>query len=44
MSKIESAMSRFNIDKVGVSDVASSLQDLGGAFASLYDAVKYCDH
>lgn len=44
MSKIESAMSRFNVEKVGVSEVSSSLQDLGIAFSTLYDAVKFCDH
>jgi hypothetical protein len=43
MSKIESAMSRFNVEKVGVSEVKSSLLDLGLAFSSLYSAVKFCD-
>lgn len=44
MSKIESAMSRFNVDKVTMAEVGSSLFDLGLAFSSLYESVKKCDH
>jgi hypothetical protein len=44
MSEIESAMSRFNLDKVGITEVKASLNDLGMAFSSLYTAVQKCDH
>ena len=40
MSKIESAMSRFNVEKVTIVEVGSSLYELGIAFSFIYDAVK----